>query len=132
MPRQEHLWEDPPDVPRAFVPGEVRRALDRDIREARAAGRTFLETELAAVRRQANDLDRLERILQLGGEVKTWDYNPKTTAHQAYSEAIRRLFGEHHDDDDPFVQAVRELDERAAAQAGPTPALDPPGPVAAD
>lgn len=131
MTRQDPLWPDPVPV---FVAGEVRRALDRDIRTARASGRTFLETELAAVRRQANDLDRLERILSAGGEVKTWDYNPKTTAHQAYADAIRRLFGERHDDDDPFVQAVRELDERAAAaaSAGTTTALDAPGPVAPD
>ena len=112
--------------------GEVRRALDRDIVEARAAGRTFLATELAAIRRQANDLDRLERILSTADEPKTWDYNPKTTAHQAYGDAVRRLFGEHHDDDDPFVQAVRELDAHAAAQAGATPALDAARPQPAD
>jgi hypothetical protein len=88
----------------------------------------FLETELAAVRRQANDLDRLERILAGAAEVKTWDYNPKTTAHQAYMDAVRHLFGEHHDDDDPFVQAVRELDAHAAAHPVPAPSLDPTGP----
>jgi hypothetical protein len=115
--RQDALWSEEPNAPRAFVPGEVRRALDRDIKAARAAGRTFLETELAAVRRQANDLDRLERILQLGGETKTWDYNPKTTAHQAYMDSVRRVFGDHDDDDDPFLRVVREIEEAARARA---------------
>ena len=128
MPDQT-LWEDP--GPR-YVPGEVRRALDRDLRAARERGRTFLETEVAAVRRQANDLDRLERLLAGDGKARSWDYNPKTTAAQAYLAAVRQLFGADDDDDDPFVRAVRELDDQHAAdaaRAGTAPALDPQGPV---
>jgi hypothetical protein len=108
------LWDD---APQRYVPGEVRRALDRDLKTARDRGRDFLETEVAAVRRQANDLDRLERMLASDGKAKTWDYNPKTTAHQAYLDAVRRLFGAGDDDDDPFVRAVHELDEAARARA---------------
>lgn len=125
---QGPLWDDTPPPRRTVANGEVRRALDRDIRTAQVAGRVFLETELAAARRQANDLDRLERILAGADEPKTWDYNPKTTAHQAYADTIRRLFGEHHDDDDPFIQAVHDLDARAAASAGTPTTLDTPGP----
>jgi hypothetical protein len=116
------LWED---VPRRQPFGEVRRALDRDLRAAGERGRTFLETEVAAVRRQANDLDRLERLVAGEGGAKTWDYNPKTTAAQAYLDAVRRLFGADDDDDDPFLAAVRELDAQAAARPGTAAALDP-------
>ena len=108
------LWED---EPHRYVPGEVRRSLDRDLKAAQDRGREFLGTEIAAVRRQANDLDRLERMLAGDGKAKTWDYNPKTMAAQAYLEAVRRLFHEDDDDDDEFVAAVRELDERHAAEA---------------
>lgn len=128
---EQALWDEAPSHHR-FVPGPVRRALDRDLVAARDRGRTFLETEVAAVRRQANDMDRLERLMTGDGKVKTWDYNPKTTASQAYLEAVRRLFGGGDDDDDPFVRAVRELDERhaadATARAGTPAALDAPGP----
>jgi hypothetical protein len=124
--KEQQLWDDPPTHP---TTGEVRRALDRDLKAARDRGRVFLETEIAAVRRQANDLDRLERMLAGNGEAKTWDYNPKTTAAQAYLDAVRRLFGADDDDDDPFLAAVRELDDAAAARAaaerdtaGPDPA----------
>jgi hypothetical protein len=121
------LWED---APHRYVPGEVRRALDRDLRAARDRGREFLESEVAAVRRQANDLDRLERMLSTEGSAKPWDYNPKTTAHQAFMDAVRRLFRA-DDDDDPFTAAVRELDARHAedaARAGAAAALDPTRP----
>lgn len=122
------LWED---EPHRYVPGEVRRALDRDLRTARDRGRVFLETEVAAVRRQANDLDRLERLLTGEGTVKTWDYNPKTTAAQAYLEAVRHLFGAGDDDADPFARAVAELDAIAAgdaARARTAAELDAQGP----
>jgi hypothetical protein len=95
----------------------------------------FLETEVAAVRRQANDLDRLERMLAGDGKAKTWDYNPKTTAHQAYLDAVRRLFGADDDDDDPFVRAVADLDARHAEEAARARAaeeLDTPRPDQAD
>ena len=117
---QEQLWSDQTPHPSL---GEVRRALDRDLKAAREAGQAFLETEVAAVRRQANDLDRLERLLA-HGEAKTWDYNPKTTAHQAYMESVRRLFGERDDDDDPFARAVAEIE--AAAHARAAEVLDSP------
>jgi hypothetical protein len=126
------LWEDPP--PR-YVPGEVRRALDRDLRAARDAGRQLLETEVAAVRRQANDLDRLERMMSGDGKVKTWDYTPKTQAAQAYLEAVRRLLRVDDDDDDPFTLAVRELEHQHAEQAartGTAETLDTPGPDETD
>lgn len=122
------LWEDPPG---RYVAGEVRRALDRDLRRARDAGRDLLETEVAAVRRQANDLDRLERMMSGDGKVKTWDYTPKTQAHQAYLEAVRRLLRVDDDDDDPFTRAVRELEDHHAAEAaraGTPEALDAPRP----
>ena len=122
------LWED---APHRYVPGEVRRALDRDLKLARDRGRVFLESEVAAVRRQANDLDRLERMLAGDGKAKTWDYNPKTTAHQAFMEAVRRLFGADDDDDDPFIRAVHELDARHAedaARARAAEELDPARP----
>lgn len=111
--QQERLWSDEPSHPSV---GEVRRSLDRDLKAARQAGQAFLETEVAAVRRQANDLDRLERLLA-HGEAKTWDYNPKTTAHQAYMDSVRRLFGERDDDDDPFARAVAEIEAAARSRA---------------
>jgi hypothetical protein len=118
------LWDE---EPRRFVAGEVRRSLDRDLRAAQDRGREFLATEIAAVRRQANDLDRLERMLAVDGKAKTWDYNPKTMAAQAYLEAVRRLFREDDDDDDEFLRAVRDLDaarDEEAARARATEALD--------
>jgi hypothetical protein len=121
---QDQLWDE---APRRYVAGEVRRALDRDVAAARDRGRVFLETEVAAVRRQANDVDRLERLLAGATEGKPWDYNPKTTAAQAYLEAVRRLFGADDDDDDPFLVAVRELDDAAAARASAAAALDTEG-----
>ena len=121
---QARLWGDEPVK---YVTGEVRRALDRDIKAAQEQGRTFLETEIAAVRRQANDLDRLERIIA-AADAKTWDYNPKTTAHQAYLDAVRRLFGERDDDDDPFTRAVRQLEADEAARASAAEELDAPQP----
>ena len=108
------LWED---EPHRYVTGPVRRSLDRDLKAAQDRGREFLGTEIAAVRRQANDLDRLERMLAGDGKAKTWDYNPKTMAAQAYLEAVRRLFREDDDDDDEFLRAVKELDEQHAAEA---------------
>ena len=126
------LWED---EPRRYVAGEVRRSLDRDLKEAQEQGREFLATEIAAVRRQANDLDRLERMLAVDGKAKTWDYNPKTMATQAYLEAVRRLFHADDDDDDEFVRAVRELDAARgedAARARAAEALDPTRPDATD
>jgi hypothetical protein len=126
------LWED---EPRRFVTGEVRRSLDRDLKAAQDGGRDFLATEVAAVRRQANDLDRLERMLSSDGKAKTWDYNPKTMATQAYLEAVRRLFHADDDDDDEFLRAVRELDasrDEDAARARATEALDTTRPDEAD
>jgi len=129
---EERLWQDP--APR-YVAGEVRRALDRDLADAREAGRTFLATEVAAVRRQANDLDRLERMMNADVKGKPWDYTPKTQAAQAYLEAVRRLFRVGDGDDDPFAAAVRELEAEhaaAAARAGAPEALDTPGSDPAD
>ena len=120
---QARLWGDEPVK---YVTGEVRRALDRDIKAAQEQGKTFLATEIAAVRRQANDLDRLERMLSSDGKAKTWDYNPKTMATQAYLEAVRRLFGERDDDDDPFTRAVRQLEADEAARASAAETLDAP------
>jgi hypothetical protein len=122
------LWEDEPTH---ASKGEVRRSLDRDLKDAQEQGREFLATEIAAVRRQANDLDRLERMLAVDGKAKTWDYNPKTMATQAYLEAVRRLFHTDDDDDDEFLRAVRELDvarDEDAARARAAEALDPARP----
>lgn len=121
---QARLWGDEPVK---YVTGEVRRALDRDIKAAQDKGQEFRETEIAAVRRMANDLDRLERMLQ-SGEAKTWDYTPKTAAHQAYLAAVGRLFGERDDDDDPFTRAVRQLEADEAARASAAETLDAPQP----
>lgn len=108
---QPPLFEDPePGL------GPVRQALDRDIAAAAAAGVALRESHVAAVRRQANDLDRLEALLAATPRPKTWDYNPKTTAHLAFLDAVARLFGGQTDADDPFVAAVRELESRAAAR----------------
>ena len=126
------LWDEPHQ---RYVPGEVRRSLDRDLKDAQGRGREFLATEIAAVRRQANDLDRLERMLASDGKAKTWDYNPKTMAAQAYLEAVRRLFHEDDDDDDEFLRAVRELDasrDEDAARARAAEALDTARPDEAD
>lgn len=110
MENQQPLWEPSKRRP---SPGEVRRGLDRDIKAAEEAGSEFRETDKAALRRQANDLDRLERMMSTATDAKTWDYQPKTAAHQAYEAAVRRFFGEDGADDDPFTRAVEEL--RAAA-----------------
>jgi hypothetical protein len=119
------LWEPPKKRPPV---GETRRALDRDLAKAEAAGKAFLETAKAAIRRQANDIDRLE-LMFTQGEVKPWDYNPKTQAHQAYREALKALFGAEDDDaDDPFIAAVNALNDAAAARARAAAALDPEGP----
>jgi hypothetical protein len=100
--------------------------LDRDIRRAQTDGRTFLETEVAAIRRQANDIDRLEAMFSQG-DTKPWDYNPKTQAHQAYRDALRAMFGTDHDsNDDPFITAVQALNDAARARAAA--ALDTEGP----
>lgn len=105
---QEKLWDDGPA--KRPSTGEVRRALDRDLKAAEAAGTTFLATEVAALRRQANDLDRLERMMATSEDAKTWDYQPKTAAHVAYAAAVRLLFGKDgDDDDDPFTRAVEGL-----------------------
>lgn len=121
----EPLWRDP-----APAKGETRRALDRDIKRAESEGRIFLETDKASLRRQANDIDRLERMFT-AGEVKPWDYNPKTQAHQAYRAAVQAMFGEGDDSaDDPFVEAVRALNDAARARTPET--LDPPQPGASD
>jgi hypothetical protein len=122
---QSPLWAEP--TPRVHL-GEVRRALDRDIRAAEDGGREFLGSDKAALRRQANDLDRLERMLATADEVRTWDYQPKTAAHQAFAEAVRRFFGKDDGDDDPFVRAVAELEDRARAAE----ALDAEGPPPPD
>lgn len=103
-PTQEGLWDDAPYQQR----GQVRRALDRSIKAAQSAGQEFLDVELAALRRQANDLDRLERLVSTHG-AKTWDYTPKTQAHAAFSEAVARVFGSDHDDDDEFARALEDF-----------------------
>lgn len=119
----EPLWPDPP---KRHHQGETRRALDRDIKRAEADGAVFLETEKAALRRQANDIDRLEAMFTTG-EVKPWDFNPKTQAHQAYRDALRAFFGIDTTVDDPFVAALRALEDEAT-RAGTPPALDTPEP----
>lgn len=124
--RQEALWdEDPPYQQR----GAVRRALDRSIKEAKAAGAEFLEVEIAALRRQANDLDRLERLVAAKG-AKTWDYTPKTQAHAAFSEAVARVFGRNvSDDDDEFARALADFEAAEAAaraEAGDAAGPEPP------
>jgi hypothetical protein len=99
----------------------VRRALDKDLRRARADGRTFLDTDVAALRRQANDLDRLEALVARP-DAKPWDYTPKTQAHQQYREAVRALFGTGADELDPFTAAIEQLNaSAAAAEAGGGP-----------
>ena len=126
MSPDEPLWLDPPRRPQR---GETRRALDRDIKRAEHDGRAFLETEKAALRRQANDIDRLETMFTTQ-EVKPWDFNPKTQAHQAYRDALRGFFGADGDDtDDPFIAAVNALNDQAARARTAAP-LDPeePGP----
>lgn len=122
--RDAPLWTDPPKRPTA---GEVRRALDREIKRAEAEGTVFLEPEKAALRRQANDLDRLEAAAAeraAAGEVKPWDYTPKTQAAQAFHDACRRFFGTTDDEVDPFVAALRALEDEAA-RAGAAAPLDP-------
>ena len=120
MKSDEPLWSDPARAP---YRGETRRALDRDIRRAEAEGRTFLETEKAALRRQANDIDRLETMFTTQ-EVKPWDFNPKTQAHQAYRDALRGFFGDGAETDDPFIAAFNALNAEAA-RAGTAAPLDP-------
>lgn len=126
MNRDDPLWTDPP---RKHPHGETRRALDRDIKRAETDGAVFLETEKAALRRQANDIDRLEAMFT-AGEMKPWDFNPKTQAHQSYRDALRAFFGAGTADDDPFVAALRAL-EQQAAHPGPPASLDTaePGPT---
>lgn len=121
--RDQPLWADPP---RRISHGEVRRALDREIRRSEAEGTVFLEPEKAALRRQANDLDRLESMFA-DGDVKPWDYNPKTQATQAFHDACRRFFGTTDDEIDPFVAALRSFEEQAA-RPGPAATLDAPQP----
>jgi len=121
---QAGLWEDP-DPPA----GPIRRALDEDIAAALAAGTVLRQAHIAAVRRQANDLDRLEALLAATPRPKTWDYNPKTTAHLAFLDAVGRLFGGADDADDPFVAAVRELDRAATARHAEALDAEKPGPA---
>lgn len=124
MDGQEALWDDEPAYVRR---GQVRRALDRDLATAESAGTVFLESEKAALRRQANDLDRLERLVAAKA-AKTWDYTPKTQAHAAFSEAVARVFGRDTTDDDGFDEALEQFTraeaERAQAQAGDTAGPD--------
>jgi hypothetical protein len=120
---QAPLWQDEPKRRRSN--GETRRALDRDLKAAEEEGQRFLATDKAALRRQANDIDRLEHMFEQG-EAKPWDYSPKTQAHIAYREAVHRLFGSRDDDHDPFVEAVRQLErDEAAARARAAETLDP-------
>jgi hypothetical protein len=112
-----------PTRPRSH--GRVRRALDQDIRDARAADVDLSAAGVAALRVLADRIDQLEQAIAL--RQKPYDNVPLVGMVRQFGEDCDRIFAAVQRTVDPLTAALAEF---MAADVGAGPQVgNPPGPL---
>jgi hypothetical protein len=110
--------------------GRVRRALDVDVRAARATGATLPAASVAALRVTAERIDALEHALR-EPTARAYDHVPLAGLLREFREACAETFAVAHAADDPLARALeRFLADDDHPAGGSTPVVDPAGSVA--